>query len=203
MRVVSKRITLERSAQDTLEVGKEPGTPALACAQPLGLQQAGRRGAQVGGAIPNPAATPCCASESDGTDEPVHKDCAPWVLNGDWALVLGTLGSGSTQPSGGRIRGLLPITALTVSHLALAFSSSKRANSRRSWMVMSSFQMSRAARPMSRMAPVTESSTTRMSGPFGQSEGIGERGWVGLAPWGASLQVWGLPCSPEGFILPR
>lgn len=68
--------------------------------------------------------------------------------------------------------------ALTVSHLALAFSSSKRANSRRSWMVMRSFQMSRAARPMSRMAPITESSTTRMSGPFGHSGGIEGHGWV-------------------------
>lgn len=54
--VVSKRVTLERSAQDTPEVGKVPGTSALLCAQPLGPQQAGRRGARFGGATPNPAA---------------------------------------------------------------------------------------------------------------------------------------------------
>ena len=57
----------------------------------------------------------------------------------------------------------------TVSHFALARSSSNFANSFRSWMVMRSFQMSRVARPMSRMAPITESRTTRMSGPLGHS----------------------------------
>lgn len=62
-----------------------------------------------------------------------------------------------------------PAQPLTVSHLALARSSSNLANSFRSWMVMSSFQMSSVARPMSRMAPITESRTTRMSGPLGHS----------------------------------
>lgn len=76
VRVVSKRVTLERRTQDTLEVGEVPGTFALLCAQPLGPQQAGRRGAQFGGATPNPAATPHSASESDGMDELVHKDSA-------------------------------------------------------------------------------------------------------------------------------
>lgn len=58
---------------------------------------------------------------------------------------------------------------LTVSHLARARSSSNLANSRRSWMVMSSFQMSRAARPKNKMAPATDRSTTKISGPLGQS----------------------------------
>lgn len=65
---------------------------------------------------------------------------------------------------------LLIILLLTVSHLALARSSSNLANSRRSWMVISSFQMSSATRPRSRMAPATARSTTRMSGPSAHSE---------------------------------
>lgn len=111
------------------------------------------------------------------------------------------------------VLGLLPSTPnpvpLTVSHLALLFSSSKRANSRRSWMVMSSFQMSRAERPMSRMAPVTESRTTRTSGPFGQSGA--EKGSVGggSAHPGQLKAALGLPgheymehlWSQEGIIL--
>lgn len=59
---------------------------------------------------------------------------------------------------------------LTVSHLALALSSSNLANSLRSWMVIRSFQMSRPTRPNSRMAPATARSTTKMLGPSGHSE---------------------------------
>lgn len=59
---------------------------------------------------------------------------------------------------------------LTVSHLALALSSSNLANSLRSWMVIRSFQMSRPIRPNSRMAPATAKSTTKMLGPSGHSE---------------------------------
>ena len=58
---------------------------------------------------------------------------------------------------------------LTVSHLARARSSSNLANSLLSWIVTRSFQMSRAARPRNKMAPATDSSTTKMSGPLGQS----------------------------------
>lgn len=65
---------------------------------------------------------------------------------------------------------LKSIVALTVSHLALALSSSNLANSRRSWTVTSSFQMSRPARPRNKMAPATAMRTTRISGPLGQSE---------------------------------
>lgn len=63
----------------------------------------------------------------------------------------------------------LPRLLLTVSHLARARSSSNLANSRLSWMVTSSFQISNAARPRNKIAPATDSSTTRMSGPLGQS----------------------------------
>lgn len=59
---------------------------------------------------------------------------------------------------------------LTVSHLALALSSSNLANSLRSWMVIKSFQMSRPMRPNSRMAPATAKRTTKMLGPSGHSE---------------------------------
>lgn len=64
---------------------------------------------------------------------------------------------------------------LTVSHLALALSSSNLANSLRSWMVTSSFQIRRPTRPRSRMAPATASSTTKISGPSGHSERQGTR----------------------------
>lgn len=62
-----------------------------------------------------------------------------------------------------------PQPRLTVSHLARARSSSNLANSLLSWMVTSSFQISSAARPRNKIAPATDSSTTRMSGPLGQS----------------------------------
>ena len=46
---------------------------------------------------------------------------------------------------------------------------------------MRSFQMSRVARPMSRMAPITDSKTTRMSGPLGHSIRREHRaGWLGM-----------------------
>ena len=46
---------------------------------------------------------------------------------------------------------------------------------------MRSFQMSRVARPMSRMAPITESRTTRMSGPLGHSVRREHRaGWLAM-----------------------
>lgn len=57
------------------------------------------------------------------------------------------------------------IALLTVSHLAFARSSSNFANSCRSWIVMSSFQISSATKPTSKMAPMTDIKTTRMSGP--------------------------------------
>lgn len=63
----------------------------------------------------------------------------------------------------------LALNSLTVSHLARARSSSNLANSRLSWMVTSSFQIRRAARPRNKMAPATDRRTTKMSGPLGQS----------------------------------
>lgn len=52
--------------------------------------------------------------------------------------------------------------------------------------------MSRAARPMSRMAPVTESRTTRMSGPFGQSGAERRAGLWGAQQTQSNLkQLWG------------
>lgn len=75
---------------------------------------------------------------------------------------------------------------LTVSHLALALSSSNLANSLRSWMVMRSFQMSRPIRPNSRMAPATAKRTTKVSGPTGHSERAGkqaEKDYVKMSTW--------------------
>lgn len=63
----------------------------------------------------------------------------------------------------------LVLNSLTVSHLARARSSSNFANSRLSWMVTRSFQMSRAAKPRNKMAPATDRSNTKISGPLGQS----------------------------------
>lgn len=59
---------------------------------------------------------------------------------------------------------------LTVSHLAFIFSFSNLANSRRSWMIISSFQMSRRARPMSTMPATTPATMGMISGPAGHSE---------------------------------
>lgn len=49
------------------------------------------------------------------------------------------------------------VQVLTVSHLAFMRSFSKRANSRRSWMVVSSFHSSRMANPTRTMAAMTPS----------------------------------------------
>lgn len=61
------------------------------------------------------------------------------------------------------------LNSLTVSHLARARSSSNLANSRLSWMVTSNFHISRAAKPRNKIAPATDRSSTKMSGPLGQS----------------------------------
>lgn len=68
-----------------------------------------------------------------------------------------------------QIQRLHMLKSLTVSHLARARSSSNLANSRLSWMVTSNFHISRAAKPRNKIAPATDRSTTKMSGPLGQS----------------------------------
>lgn len=59
---------------------------------------------------------------------------------------------------------------LTVSHLAFIFSFSNLANSRRSWIIMSSFQMRSKARPISTMPATTPATMGMMSGPAGHSK---------------------------------
>ncbi|TNN72425.1 hypothetical protein EYF80_017351 [Liparis tanakae] len=64
----------------------------------------------------------------------------------------------------------LRLQTLTVSHLAFIFSFSNLANSRLSWMIISSFQMSSRAKPMRTMPATTPATMGMMSGPAGQSE---------------------------------
>lgn len=54
---------------------------------------------------------------------------------------------------------------LTVSHLAFIFSFSNLANSRRSWIIMRSFQMRSRARPIMTIPPTTPATMGTMSGP--------------------------------------
>lgn len=58
---------------------------------------------------------------------------------------------------------------LTISHLALIFSFSNLANSRRSWMIMSNFQINRRASPISTIPATTPATMGIISGPAGQS----------------------------------
>lgn len=62
------------------------------------------------------------------------------------------------------------IQMLTVSHLAFIFSFSNLANSLLSWMIISSFQMSKRAKPIRTMPATTPATMGMMSGPVGQSE---------------------------------
>lgn len=66
---------------------------------------------------------------------------------------------------------------LTVSHLAFIFSFSNLANSLRSWIIISSFQMSSRAKPIRTMPATTPATMGMMSGPAGQSE-TRQSGWV-------------------------
>lgn len=60
--------------------------------------------------------------------------------------------------------------ALTVSHFAFIFSFSNLANSRLSWMIISSFQIRSSAKPMRTMPATTPATIGIISGPAGQSK---------------------------------
>lgn len=65
-------------------------------------------------------------------------------------------------------------TSRTISYRARERAFWKRANSLRSWIVMTSFQAASRTTPTSRMLPTTASSTMRASGPPPHSEGGNE-----------------------------
>lgn len=70
----------------------------------------------------------------------------------------------------GSIPWFVGCVSLTVSHLAFIFSFSNLANSRRSWIIMRSFQMSSKARPIRTIPATTPATMGTMSGPSVQPE---------------------------------